>query len=175
MSLTTHARIAGLTYLLYIALEFPTMFLKDKDLSAMLNLLGSANAIVLAVALYGVTRTVVPDLAFLAMAFRLGEAITGATESHTRGPFFFALGSTIFCYLLLRGRQIPIALAWLGLAASVLLVVLLPAQAAQLIHKPVTDLMWIPMAAFEIPVGFWLIVKGARAPQGELLAPTAAR
>src|SRR5437660_736078 len=33
---------------------------------------------------------------------------------------FFAVGSTVFCYLLLRGRTIPVPLAWLGVLASIL-------------------------------------------------------
>lgn len=42
------------------------------------------------------------------------------------GATFFAVGSTIFSYLLLRGRLVPVPLAWLGVLASVLLVVGLP-------------------------------------------------
>jgi hypothetical protein len=74
----------------------------------------------------------------------------------------FAVGSTIFSYLLLRGQMIPRALAWLGVISSVLLVVLLPLQFVGLLAGPVTVLMWIPMAAFEIPFGIWLLVTGAR-------------
>jgi hypothetical protein len=42
----------------------------------------------------------------------------------------FAMGSTLFSYLFLRGRTIPVPLAWLGLVASVILVVGLPLQLA---------------------------------------------
>jgi hypothetical protein len=73
---------------------------------------------------------------------------------------FFAAGSTLFAWLLLRGRAIPLALAWLGVLASVLLLVGLPLQLADVLHGPVTQLMWVPMAAFEIPLGFWLLLKG---------------
>jgi hypothetical protein len=73
---------------------------------------------------------------------------------------FFAIGSTIFTYLMLRGRMIPSPLAWLGVLASVLLVVALPLQLVGILSGLVTQLMWIPMAAFEIPLGVWLIVKG---------------
>jgi NADH:ubiquinone oxidoreductase subunit K len=61
--------------------------------------------------------------------------------------------------------MIPVALAWLGVLASVLLVVALPLQLAGLLRGPVTQLMWIPMAAFEIPLGLWLIVRGVRTPE----------
>ena len=73
---------------------------------------------------------------------------------------FFALGSTIFTYLMLRGQMIPRSLAWLGLFASLLLVVALPLQLVGVLSGLATQLMWIPMAAFEIPLGVWLIVKG---------------
>jgi hypothetical protein len=76
----------------------------------------------------------------------------------------FALGSTIFSWLLLRGRMIPRALAWLGVAASVLLVVLLPLELAGLVTGPATKIMWLPMAAFEIPLAFWLLIKGVAPP-----------
>jgi hypothetical protein len=73
---------------------------------------------------------------------------------------FFAVGSAFFSWLLLRGRMIPVALAWLGVVASVLLVVGLPLQGAGFLGGPVTSLMWIPMALFEVPLAVWLLVKG---------------
>jgi hypothetical protein len=78
------------------------------------------------------------------------------------GGFLFAVGSTMFCWLLLRGRLIPAALAWLGLAASVLLVAGLPLQLGGIVPARVAMLMWMPMAAFEIPVGVWFLLKGVR-------------
>jgi hypothetical protein len=74
---------------------------------------------------------------------------------------FFAVGSTIFCWLLLRGRMIPMWLAWLGVVASVVLIVGLPLQLAGVLHGITAQLIWIPMAAFEIPAGVWLLIKGA--------------
>jgi uncharacterized protein DUF4386 len=79
---------------------------------------------------------------------------------------FFALGSTLFSWLLLRGRVIPVVLAWLGVVASILLVVGLPLQLAGVLGGAVTRLMWLPMAAFEVPLGLWLIFKGAAVPGG---------
>jgi hypothetical protein len=73
---------------------------------------------------------------------------------------FFAVGSALTCWLFLRGRMIPIPLAWLGLVASVALVAALPLQLAGFLHGPITSLIWIPMAAFEIPLGLWLLIKG---------------
>jgi hypothetical protein len=82
------------------------------------------------------------------------------------GGFLFAVGSTMFCWLLLRGRLIPIVLAWLGVAASVLLVIALPLQLGHVLTAPYTLLIWIPMAAFEIPAGIWLLIKGVPWPAG---------
>lgn len=76
------------------------------------------------------------------------------------GASFFAIGSTIFSVLLLRGRMIPALLGWLGVVASALLVVVLPLQLVGWLGSPITDMAWIPMALFEVPLGIWLIVKG---------------
>jgi len=80
------------------------------------------------------------------------------------GATFFAVGSTLFSWLLLRGRMIPLTLAWLGVLASVLIVVGLPLQLVGLLRGLVTQLMWLPMAAFEIPLGLWLLIKGVAMP-----------
>ena len=66
----------------------------------------------------------------------------------------------VLSWLLLRGRMIPAALAWLGVIASLLLVVVLPLQLARLLDGPITSLVWLPMLAFEDTVGVWFIVKG---------------
>jgi hypothetical protein len=78
---------------------------------------------------------------------------------------FFAVGSALFCWLLLRGRMIPMVLAWLGLFASVLLVVALPLQLGGVLRGPLAQFIWLPMAAFEIPVALWFITKGVAAPR----------
>lgn len=77
---------------------------------------------------------------------------------------FFAIGSTAFCWLLLRGRMIPTSLAWLGVVASVLLVILLPLQLAGFIRGPILQLMWLPMLVFEVWVALIFIIKGISAP-----------
>lgn len=75
----------------------------------------------------------------------------------------FAVGSTLFSWLLLRGRMIPVALAWLGVLASVLLVVILPLQLAGLAGGPVTSFMWLPALLFEVALALWLLIKGVAA------------
>jgi hypothetical protein len=86
--------------------------------------------------------------------------------SGTISAIFFAVGSTIFAYLLLRGRMVPVALAWLGVLASILVAVILPLQVVEVVRGPITDLVWGPMLAFEVLLGLWLIIKGAAMPRG---------
>jgi hypothetical protein len=74
---------------------------------------------------------------------------------------FFAVGSTVFCWLLLRGRTISIPLAWLGVIGSAILVIGLPLQLAGYLHGMVVSLLWIPVAIFELVLGPWWIIKGA--------------
>lgn len=81
---------------------------------------------------------------------------------------FFAVGSTLFCYLLLRGRMIPVSLAWVGVVASIILVVGLPLRLAGLLGGTVASLMWLPMLAFEVPVAVWFLMKGVNVPRSRV-------
>ena len=76
----------------------------------------------------------------------------------------FAIGSTLYSYLFLRAKSIPVALAWLGVSSSVLLLVGLCFRIAGFLRGPVTWLLWIPIALFEVALAFWLLVKGVRPP-----------
>lgn len=225
MTRTTNARVAGLTFLFYIAAGITGMVLfgrgtggdgiaaklasiaqhaTDVRITVVLTLLMGLSALVLAVTLFALTRDVDPDLAMLGLGCRFAEGISGIfvartlgllwlatsagpntvdTEAgHTLADFllrmgawgpaatFFAVGSTIFSWLLLRGRMIPISLARFGVAASVLLVVILPLQLAGLSTGPaswssaVAWLMWLPMLVFEVVLALWLMIKGVAAP-----------
>lgn len=75
----------------------------------------------------------------------------------------FAIGSLLFSWLFLKARSIPVLLAWLGVIASLLLVVLLPAQSAGVIGA-VPMIAWMPMLLFEVVLAFWLLIKGAAEP-----------
>lgn len=219
MTRRTNSRIAGFTFLFYIAAGILGLVLfgratggegiaaklagiaqheTDVRLVIVLGLFQCFSALVLAVTLHALTREQDPDLALLGMTCRLGEGViigagmqetirllwlataTGASAPergavHALGSFllksdplttatFFAVGSALFSWLLLRGRMIPVPLAWLGVVASVLLVAGLPLQLAGVLRGPVTQLLWLPMLAFEVPLGLWLLVKGAAAP-----------
>lgn len=84
---------------------------------------------------------------------------------------FFAVGSTLFSWLLLRGRMIPIALGWLGVFASVTWVVGLPLQLLNVLSESVTWFVYFPMVVFGISVGLWLLVKGIAMPSSRNIAP----
>lgn len=75
---------------------------------------------------------------------------------------FFAAGSFLFACLFLRGRLIPAPLAWLGVLASLLLLLVLPPQLAGFAKGPLLSAAWLPMLVFEVPLGLWLIFKGVR-------------
>ncbi len=81
------------------------------------------------------------------------------------GAWLFAVGSTLFSWLLLRGRMIPVWLAWVGVMGSALLVVGLPLQLTEVLTGLASQLIWIPVAVFELVVAVWLIVKGVATPE----------
>ncbi len=223
MTRTTNARLAGFTFLFYIATGITDMVLFNQATSGaegtaatlasiaqhaslarvtvLLTLLETVCALVLAVTLYALTRDADPDLAMLALSFRVGEGVVGGISTqgtlgllwlatatganapetgaaHALGAFllrgqgsgiaatFFAVGSTLFSYLFLRARSIPVPLAWLGVLASVLLVVILPLQLAGLFGwlSGVIWFMWFPMLVFEVALALWLLIKGVAMP-----------
>jgi hypothetical protein len=166
MTRRTNARIAGFTFLFYIVAGLGSMALAGRPHATdVLSLLTSFSALVLGVTLYALTREQDADLALLALTCRVIEAIPGH-----EGAIFFAVGSTLFAWLLLRGRMIPVALGWLGVLASLLLVVILPLQRAGLFGGPtswassVTWLIWLPALVFEIALALWLLLKGVATP-----------
>ena len=105
-------------------------------------------------------------LALLALTCRVAEAI-----QYGESAIYFAVGSLLFAWLLLRGRLIPAVLAQLGVLASALLVLVLPAQLAGLFGGPmswassITWLVWLPMLIFEVVFSLWLMIKGIRIKQ----------
>jgi Domain of unknown function (DUF4386) len=222
MTRTTNARLAGFTFLAYIATGIASMVLFGQAtaganaaaklasiaqhatavrVSIVLTLLTFFEAVVLAVTLFALTRDEDLDLAILAMCCRVGEGVLGAVAAATTlqllpvaaasatsaapdaaaatalgasllsggssvaiGGTCFAVGSTLFSYLFLRARSIPVPLAWLGLVASVLLVVVLPVQLAGLLPASLAWPIWMPMLVFELTLAFWLLIKGVAVP-----------
>lgn len=81
------------------------------------------------------------------------------------GSIFFAVGSLIFSYLLLRGRMVPVSIAWLGVFASGLLAVTLPLQLAGFSSGPMTGYyQWLPALLFQIVLALWFLIKGVATP-----------
>ena len=127
----------------------------------------------------GVSGTLPVTLGLLWLATASGPEAPDTATAHSLGAFLqkvggwqtlasailFAVGSTLFCWLFLRGRMIPIALAWLGVTASIVLVAGLPLQLAGFFSGRFFDLMWIPMAVFEVGLALWLILKGVASPE----------
>ncbi|PYP61166.1 MAG: hypothetical protein DMD26_18255 [Gemmatimonadetes bacterium] len=210
-------------FLFYIATAFPDMLVSQRAMtggdvaeklrsigqhvplmrvSIVLTMISFVDAVVLAVALYGLTRDEDNELAVLALACRLTEGMINAiatlvpvgllwlaTQAGATAPLdasavnalaaflmkvggwlpnvaatCFAVGSTIFAYLFLRARSIPLWLAWVGVLGSALIAIALPLQLIGVLGSPVTDLMWIPIAVFEVVLGFWLLIKGVATP-----------
>ena len=161
----TYARVAGFTFIFYIVAGITSLALPgESSMTDALALLLNLSALVLGVTLYMLTREHGPALALLALTCRAMEAV------HDESAIFFSIGSLFFCWLLLHGRLIPIGLAWLGVVASALLVVILPLQLAGMLADmswsvSVTWLVWLPMLVFEVVLALWLLVKGVAAPQ----------
>ncbi|MGE0453389.1 MAG: DUF4386 domain-containing protein [Vicinamibacteria bacterium] len=222
MTRTGNSRLAGTTFLLYIATGIGSMYMMSQvtagaegaaarfaaiaehemahRVNVLLTLLQAACAVILGVTLYALTRDEDRELALLGLCsrftegviavvstvnglalLRLATASRGATGADTSvqglesllkqadgatfliGGTCFAIGSTLFCYLLLRARTVPVSLAWVGLIASVLLVIGLPLRILGIVQDGMT--IWMPMLVFEIWFAFWLIFKGVAAPQ----------
>ena len=212
-----YARLAGSLFLLYIAasLAESSMFgyavgigpasarlasLSEHSalvrLSVALAVTSLLSALVLAVALFALTRHYDLELAVLALCARAAEAVIGAIYvlpplamlavartagalegetlfellssvregAMTLSAICFAVGSAVFSYLFLRARSIPVLLAWLGLAASLVLVVALPVQLAPGAPAMTAWGLWLPMLVFEVALAVWLLARGVNPP-----------
>jgi hypothetical protein len=180
-SITQHATAVRLSAVLTLLTFFEAVVLgvtlyaltRDEDLDlALLGLccrvgegvLGAASAVrtmgLLSVAAASSTSTA-PDAA---AATALGASLLQGGSSTAIGATCFAVGSTLFSYLFLRARSIPLPLAWLGVLASVLLVVALPVQLAGFLNASLAWPIWMPMLAFEVTLALWLLVRGVAMP-----------
>ena len=159
---------------------------------ALFSLVNMANALVLGAALYALTRGIDRDLALIALLFRVAEGMLSPVGAFTRrallatatepapdlqiaavllktqgfafllGSTCFAAGSTIFAFLFLRSRSIPVWLAWLGFLGSLLVLAGLPLQILGVLPSPIDSAMWIPIALFEVIFACWLFVREPR-------------
>ena len=70
---------------------------------------------------------------------------------------FFALGGTLFYYLLFKSGYVPRALALTGLIVAPLAFI---GTVGELFGINVPLILFIPNLPFELAIGLWLIVKG---------------
>jgi len=159
MTLPSNARLAGAAYLLYIATGIGSMA-APAQIRPVLGTVMAFCALTLGATLYAITRHVDRDLALIAMLCRVLEAGSG------NGEIYFAVGSTLFCWLLLKDRMIPAALAVLGLFSSGGLVVQLLVQrtagASTNWSSPVTWAIWFPLLIFELTFAAVLLANRLR-------------
>ena len=74
---------------------------------------------------------------------------------------FFALGGTLFYYLLYQSKYVPHWLAIFGLIAAPLALI---GTVIELLGYSVPLIVFIPNLPFELTIGFWLLIKGASVP-----------
>lgn len=88
--------------------------------------------------------------------------------------FFFCLGNAMFFALFYKAQQ-PSLPRWVCVFcffASIIVFFGLPLQATNIITKETMDILWAP-TFYEIPLGLWLLFKGANTPKGQAV-PAAA-
>src|SRR5205814_1592999 len=112
MTRRTNARIAGIAYLLYIAVAFPSMLLSDR-------------------------ATAGNDIA--------AKVVTMAQHA--------------------ADIRLTVVLSMVGgFCALALVAIALPLQIARVLAGPATQLVWLPVAVFELVIAVWFILKGVAPP-----------
>jgi hypothetical protein len=166
MTRTTNARLAGVTSFVYLGAGMSSLaFAGRPQATDVASLFASFSALVLGVTFYALTREQDADLAMMALICRVIEAIPG------EGYIYFAVGSTLFWWLMLRGQIIPIRLAWPGFLSSAILVGALVLQRAGVFAGAVnwsgrfTWMTSLPLLFCELTLAVWLLVKGVAAPK----------
>lgn len=93
----------------------------------------------------------------------VGLFVRGHYAGYDIGLIFFSLGSSAFAYLLFKARLVPRPLVLFGLLASLLFLTgtvtlfLLP-EVSPLVRQVINP----PIALYELLIGLWLLIKGAR-------------
>lgn len=81
------------------------------------------------------------------------------------GLVYSSLGSTLFCYLLLKSQYVPKFLAWWGLVSSFVALISTLAIIVAPDAGDIAPLCYVPVGIFEIVAGFWLLIAGIRIPR----------
>ncbi len=174
-SIAQHATLVRLSALLSLLSFFEAVILgvtlyaltrdEDHDLAVLAlacraaeGILGAASA-VRTMQILSVAQAIPTTDSSASVALGASLLATGGS-SMMIGATCFAVGSTLFSYLFLRARSIPVSLAWLGVIASLLLVIALPIRLLGFLPASLAWPIWMPMLVFEVTLAFWLIVKG---------------
>jgi len=166
--------VSGLTTLVLAAMLYAVVVRADRNL-AILAL--SCRVVEAGLYVVGMLNT----LALLALSQRASDTATGdllmtlRPMSSNIGAIFFALGSALYSYLLLRATSIPVVLSATGVLGSLLILVGVPVQTAlgRSTLDGVSALIWVPVAVFEIATGVWLMVNGVRVAPAHRTEPEA--
>lgn len=140
-------------------------------LATVLKLVHAVTAVLMALNLLTVLRLATDPEYLQALKAEPLQALVRLHSSLTEGPYyvglaFWALSSTLFGWLWLKSRYIPVALAGFGLVASAWCLLCTFAFIIDPAFSGVVNLWWFdtPMVLFEIALSFWLLFKGLRAP-----------
>lgn len=164
-----------------LAVAFYTML---KQVSSSLALLAAfwrlGEAVVLGhMTLNGMTVLDILNPSALSGAFSSGQLQALASlyigtqgDEFSIGLVYYSLGSTLFCYLLVKSRYVPRILAWWGLVSSftalmsTLVIIVFPGTGG------IAPGCYAPVGIFEIVTGFWLLVAGIRIHRFSPASPT---
>jgi hypothetical protein len=80
------------------------------------------------------------------------------------GLVYYSLGSTLFCYLLLKSEYVPRLLAWWGGVSSFGALVSTLAIMVFPVADGIAPVCYAPVGIFEIVAGIWLLGAGIRVP-----------
>lgn len=98
----------------------------------------------------------------LALMFRQARS-----EEYSVALIFLGLGSTIFAFLWFKSRYVPRALAAWGIFASLLVAaVTLGGVLSPAIHDMSFPAGYLPIAIYELTMGFWLSIRGLSPSEG---------
>ncbi len=177
VDLTEMASIVVLATALYVILKVVNQNLAL--LAAFWRLMEAAICVVMTLSSFDVLRVLSgADYLHVFEADRLQALASIYVGAHGAGynvaEIFLGLGSTVFGYLWLKSRFVPRALAAWGVLSSLLVAT---CTVAFIIFPGFEDIAapagYVPIAIFEVTMGFWLLVKGLR-PSG-LAEPDQAR
>jgi hypothetical protein len=159
--------VAGITTLVLAAMLYAIVASEDRNLAVLALACRSVEAGLYAVAMLNTLAR---------LSLRGSQHGTGTADgladlldklrplSGNLGAIFFAAGSTVYCYLLLKSRAIPVPLAAVGVVGSLLVLLGVPVQTAlgRSTFAGAAALISVPVAVFELGAGGWLLLKGTR-------------